>query len=269
MQIIDSHCHIHDPEFADKYDISVEQIIAEAAAEGVMQYICVGTSATSSSLAVAFADTHKGAYASLAVHPHEAELLTPKKLASEIQVVRTLAQQKHAKVVAIGECGLDYYYHESQKVRDRQKALFRQHIDIAIQADLPLIFHIRSAFEDFFKILDEYKDQGHKIQGVVHSFTAGTAELKGCIDRGLYIGLNGIMTFTKDQSQLDAAKAAPLDKILLETDAPFLTPKPFRGKMCELKHVVLTAQFLSELRGESLQVLAAATTANTLNLFRL
>lgn len=269
MQIIDTHCHIHDPEFTQKYDISVDQIINDAANAGVHEFICVGTDAKSSQQAVDFVVDRAGAYASLALHPHEVAGVSDEFIDGEFAKVRAIAQAKHKKVVAIGECGLDYYYHESQAVRNAQKRLFKMHIDLALASNLPLIFHIRSAFDDFFAVIDEYAAAGHVIKGVVHSFSAGVAELQGCLDRGLYIGLNGIMTFTKDNSQLAAAKAVPLSKMLLETDAPFLTPKPFRGTMCQLKHVVVTAQFLSDLRQEPLDDIATATTTNAKSLFSL
>jgi TatD DNase family protein len=128
---------------------------------------------------------------------------------------------------------------------------------------LPVIFHIREAFDDFFRILDDYKG----IRGVVHSFSASIVELEGVLSRGLYVGLNGIMTFTNDQKQLDAAKSVPIEKLVLETDAPFLTPKPFRGTMCEPKHVSVTAEFLANLRGESLDYIAKATSNNAKALF--
>jgi len=269
MQIIDTHCHIHDPEFTQKYDISVQQIIDDAAAEGVTQFICVGTSVQSSQEAVDFVADRNGAYASLAIHPHEAESMQLQDIESEFKKIAAIAASGNKKIVAIGECGLDYYYHETQEVRDRQKALFCKHIDLALKHDLPLIFHIRSAFDDFFAILDDYALKGKKIRGVVHSFSAGTAELQGCVQRDLFVGLNGIMTFTKEETQLAAAKAVPLKNMLLETDAPFLTPKPFRGKMCQLKHVVVTGQFLADLRSESLETIAAATTTNARSLFSL
>jgi TatD DNase family protein len=150
-----------------------------------------------------------------------------------------------------------------------QQYLFRLQIELAIKYDLPLIFHIRDAqkqdeaaagqaFDDFFTIVDEYQN----IRGVVHSFSAGNDELQGVIARGLYVGLNGIMTFSKQKSQLQAAKNVPLEKLVLETDAPFLTPEPFRGRICKPEHLVQTAKFLSELRGESLEDLAKSTSAN-------
>ena len=128
-----------------------------------------------------------------------------------------------------------------------------------------MIFHVRDAFDDFWPIFDEYKG----IRGVIHSFTATTKELDQILTRGLFVGLNGIMTFTKDDKQLEAAKSVPLDRLVLETDTPFLTPKPFRGKINEPKNVVVIAEFLSDLRGESLKELSEATTNNSNQLFNL
>ncbi|CAN5632007.1 hypothetical protein BH23PAT1_BH23PAT1_1920 [soil metagenome] len=168
-----------------------------------------------------------------------------------------------SKVVAIGECGLDYYYQHSPK--KEQENIFRFQIELALKAGLPLIFHVRAAFADFWRILDEYKG----VRGVVHSFSATTDEVEQIVSRGLYAGLNGIMTFTKDSRQLEAAKVIPLDSLLLETDAPFLTPVPFRGTICEPKHVVLIAEFLAGLLKVPVSEIAARTTANAIKLFNI
>jgi TatD DNase family protein len=268
MKIIDTHCHIHDPEFADRYEKPIGTIVQEALEAGVETFVCVGTSAESSRLAAIFAKKH-GQYASLALHPHEVAETTEEDINTSFAVLEKLLQDDPSRVVAIGECGLDYYYHEDASIRQRQQELFRRHISLALAQNLPLIFHIRSAFADFFKILDEFRASGQEVRGVVHSFTAHAAELEGCLQRGLYIGLNGIMTFTRDEKQLEAAKQVPLERLVLETDAPFLTPKPYRGKMCELHHITLTATFLSELRHESVEDIVARTTANATHLFRL
>lgn len=268
MQIIDTHCHIHDPEFTGKYEKPIEQIIAEAKEAGVFPFISVGTTAESSRLAVVFAKEH-GTYASLAVHPHEASEKSPEAIGKELTDLAELAAEQHPQVVAIGECGLDYYYHKETEVQEAQQALFRRQLDIAVKHGLPLIFHIRDAFEDFFAIIDEYNQKGPAIRGVVHSFTAGVEQLEGCLQRGFYLGINGIMTFTKIEEQLKAAKAIPKSNLVLETDAPFLTPTPYRGKMCELRHIVETAGFMARLRDESLDELAAYTTANAKALFKL
>jgi len=221
--------------------------------------VCVGCTIEDSKLGIAMAAKHSSIWASIGVHPHEAKLYVEDQVAR--QELRNLATKP--KVVAVGEIGLDYYYNHSDKTS--QQEMLRLQLEIAQTNNLPVIFHVRSAFDDFFDILSDFKS----IRGVVHSFTADNTVLDKCIKRGLYIGLNGIMTFTKDTSQLEAAKNIPLDKILLETDSPFLTPVPFRGTICQPKYVVETAQFLADLRNESLDTLAQITTTNARNLFRI
>jgi len=273
---VDTHCHIHDLEFADKFDQPADDMISDARRDGVEKLICVGTSVQSSRAAVKFAEHHSQCFASIALHPHEAGLLGDGQLAAAIDKIAALAAAKSPKLVAVGECGLDYYYHDYAEVRLKQQKLLKAHLEIAKKHGLPLIFHIRnakttdekavnSAFDDFFSIFDQYSG----LEGVVHSFSASPKELKESLDRGLYIGLNGIMTFTDDEEQLKAAKLVPIDRLLLETDAPFLTPKPFRGRMCTPKHLRVTAEFLSKLRGVSLETLAAKTTENASRLFNL
>ena len=250
MKFIDTHCHIHDSE----YKLNVSDVISNASEFGVTKMICVGTDENTSLEAVEFAKNKDNIWASVGLHPHDASLGD-----EAIDKIDNLS--KMDKVVAIGECGLDYFYNHSSK-EDQMKAL-RQQIEIALSRNLPMIFHIRDAFEDFWPIFDSYEG----IKGVVHSFTATEKELDQALSRGLLIGLNGIMTFTKDHSQLEAAKKVPLESLVLETDAPFLTPVPLRGKINEPKNVVLTAEFLSELRKEDLGELAAKTTRNAEKLF--
>lgn len=258
-QLVDTHCHIH---FAD-YPIEPDEAIKNAQNVGVTRLLCVGCTLTDSKLAVEMAQRHKDIWATIGLHPHEGSVYVNDHEA--LQEFRNLASKP--KVVAIGETGLDYHYMHSSK-QDQEK-LLRFQLDLAVEHDLPLVFHIREAFEDFWKIYDEYIKEGLKLRGVVHSFSTGQTELNQILERGLYVGLNGIMTFTKHGEQLAAAKSIPIEKILLETDAPFLTPSPFRGKVCEPKHVRVTAEFLSQLRGESLDKLAAATTQNAKQLFGL
>ena len=250
MHFIDTHCHIHDSE----YNLDPLEVINNANKFGVSKMICVGTDEYTSKLAVEFVKDKDNLWASIGLHPHDA------KLGQEaFNKITKLAGQ--AKVIAVGECGLDYFYNHSSK-EDQEKAL-RFQIELALSKNLPIIFHVRDAFNDFWPIFDSYSN----IKGVVHSFTATTKELDQALSRNLYIGLNGIMTFTKDPAQLEAAKMVPLKSLLLETDAPFLTPVPVRGKINEPKNVVLTAEFLSELRKEDLGILAAATTKNAETLF--
>ncbi len=265
IRLVDTHCHI---QFAD-YQLETPNVLENARAAGVTEMIVVGCGLPDSQAAPEFAAQHKGVWASIGLHPHEAERYVHDHHA--LQQFRDLAAK--SKVVAVGEIGLDYYYEHSS--REAQQKLLRFQLDIAAEHRLPVIFHVRDAlapsggagqaFDDFWSIFDEYKG----LQGVIHSFSSDTRILEQILSRGLYVGLNGIMTFTKRSDQIEAAKAVPLDRLLLETDAPFLTPAPFRGKICEPKYVRTTAEFLANLRSESLTELAGATTANAHKLFRL
>jgi TatD DNase family protein len=276
MSYVDTHCHIHDSEFAVKSDYSQTEVLDRAVQSGVDKLICVGTSVDSSRQAVKFAGEHESCFASLAIHPHEVEIYSDSELDQQIEELSKIAYNNPIRLVAIGECGLDYYYHSSIKIHERQQRLLKLHLELAQKYKLPVIFHIRDpkerndnemgkAFADFFAIFDKY--QG--INGVIHSFSATLTELEGILERGLYVGLNGIMTFTTDEKQLEMARKVPLDRLVIETDSPFLTPKPLRGTINEPKHVILITQFLSELRGESQALLAKQTTKNAKQLFNL
>lgn len=255
MEFIDTHCHL---QFKDLKQ-NIEQVIKDAGDAGVKRLVCVGTSLEDSQEAVSIADQHSNVWASVGAHPHDgADFLKHK---DSPQILNKLS--KLPKVVAIGEIGLDYYHENTD--RDEQKKILRAQIEATLDSGLPYIFHVRDAWSDFWQIFDEYQIKN----GVIHSFAAGTKQLKNALSRNLYIGLNGIMTFTRDQSQLEAAKQVPKNRILLETDAPFLTPAPNRDELCEPKHVKVTAEFLADLRGESLEELANASTKNAQTLFDL
>ena len=255
MEFVDTHCHVHFPD----YGLDADEVVTTAIDQGVTRMLAVGCTLHDSKLGVEFASRHKSIWASVGVHPHEAKFYTenPKSL----QELRDLSREQ--KVVAIGEIGLDYYYQHSSK--EDQKSMLRYQVELGLEKNLPFIFHVREAFSDFFEIIDEYKG----IRGVIHSFTADPEVLEECLSRGLYIGLNGIMTFTKDNKQLESAKLVPKDKLLLETDSPYLTPVPFRGTICQPVHVVSTAQFLAKLRQEDLKSLADYSTHNAIELFKL
>lgn len=268
IDFIDTHCHMHELEraltpthdkwFADKAERTPESVLAAAHAAGVNRMICIGTTLADSELAVAFAGQYDEVFASVGIHPHEA------KLHRNPTVQRDFAAlANRPKVVAVGECGLDYFYNHSSK--EDQEALLRFQIELALEHDLPLSFHVRDAFDDFWPIFDSYSG----VRGVLHSFTDSPENLEKALERGLYIGVNGIATFARDEAKSVIYRTIPQRALLLETDAPYLTPVPHRGKVCESKHVRVTAEFLSELRGEPLDELAKVTTANAERLFRL
>lgn len=271
-QLFDSHCHIHDIG-AEKSDVGgvwlrggitePVALLKRARQAGVGHMICVGTNLLASQRAISFARRYSACYASIGLHPHEAsQYVRHRKAWLEFKgLLVDQSRTRPAKIVAIGECGLDYHYMHSSK--NDQIKVFKLQLELAQQTGLPLIFHVRDAFADFWPIVDQYSIYG----GVVHSFTAGTAELENAIKRNFYIGFNGIMTFSKEVNQLAAARAVPLTKILLETDAPFLTPVPFRGKICEPGYVRETAKFLAALRQESVSQVVAVTTQNARRLF--
>jgi TatD DNase family protein len=255
MQIIDTHCHLH---FND-YLPDVEQVINDAHGHSVNKMICVGVSLEDSQKAVDFANKYENIWATVGAHPHDgADFL---EHATPIEILEQLT--KNEKVVAIGEIGLDYFHEYTP--REKQLEVLSKQLEFGKECGLPFVFHVRDAWQDFWDILDAYKG----IRGVVHCFSTHEDQLEEILKRGLYVGLNGIMTFTKDDKQLEAAKKVPLDKLLLETDAPFLTPKPFRGKRCEPKHITLTAEFLSTLRNEKLEDLTKASTGNAEALFKI
>lgn len=254
MQLVDTHAHLQ----FDKLYHDIDGVLKRTRDAGVERLVAVGTSLEDSQRAVEIAGKYDNVWAAVGVHPHETKDLED---SPEMELLNKLS--KSDKVVAVGEIGLDYY--KDYAPREDQVKLLRAQLEATLDLGLPYIFHVRDAFKDFWPIFDEYKIK----RGVIHSFSAGPKILDQVLTRNLYVGLNGIMTFTRDESQLAAAKAVPLDKLVLETDAPFLAPASHRGEICEPKHVRDTAEFLADLRGESLEELAAASTANAIELFGL
>lgn len=248
--LIDTHCHIHEVDFP----LAVNEVLQHAKDANVQQLICIGTNVESSQAAIVFADNHDHVWASVGVHPHDTQ--------NGYDAIRSLAGTSD-KIIAIGEIGLDYFYtHSTKEVQIR--ALEFQ-IQIALAHNLPIIFHVREAFDDFWPIFEKYPG----IRGELHSFTDTKENLNKALSKGLYIGVNGISTFTKDQLQKDMFDSIPLNRLLLETDAPFLTPAPFRGKVNEPAFVRNIAEYHANRRGISVQKIASATTANTKKLFAL
>lgn len=245
--LIDTHCHIHEP----AYSLDADEVLRRGQAAGVGKVICVGTNELSSRQAMDFAAGRDGVFASIGVHPHDT-----KEGWAEIAKI-----EPTEKLVAIGEIGLDYFYTHSP--REMQIKALEEQLDIATKHSLPVIFHVREAFDDFWPIFDNF----HGLQGVLHSFTDSEKNMEEGLKRGLYIGVNGISTFTKDQLQQQMFAHIPLERMLLETDAPFLTPKPFRGTINEPAYIRRIAEYHAEGRGLSLEEVAVATTGNAIALF--
>lgn len=246
--LIDTHCHIHE----SGYPLVVSDVLQRAHSAGVDRMICVGTSEQSSVEAVRFAADHDNVFASVGVHPHDTK--------DGYAQITELAKKG---VVAVGEIGLDYYYNHSP--RDVQIAALESQIQTALDNNLPIIFHVREAFDDFWPLFDNF----HGIRGVLHSFTDTQANIEQAFARGLYVGINGISTFTKDPAQQKMYATVPLERMLLETDAPFLTPAPYRGTINEPAFVSEVAKFHAKIRGIQLDEVAIATTTNATTLFRL
>jgi len=252
MELIDTHCHLQ----FDKLAKNIEEVMSGAKAAGVTRMISVGTSARDSRQCVDFADRFDNVWAAVGAHPHDGKDFDYEH---SLKLLEDLAGQP--RVVAFGEIGLDFY--KDYSPREDQEKLFRAQLEVALKTKLPLILHVRDAWKDFWRITEDYDG----IQAVVHSFSSGRKQMDRIVDKGWFVGLNGIMTFTRDQAQLEAARLIPKERLLLETDAPFLTPEPFRGQVCEPKHARATAEFLADLRQETLEDLARHTTANAAKLF--
>lgn len=254
MKFVDTHSHLQFPKLAD----NIGRVMDAAAAAGVTRIICVGTSLDDSRQAIDLASKFDNVWAAVGAHPHDGKDFDYRAGAQDLAQLA-----KSPKVVAIGEIGLDFY--KDYSPREEQEKLFRLQLEAGLPSGLPFIFHVRDAWKDFWRIVGDYSD----IKATVHSFTAGQKQLDKILDKGWYVGLNGIMTFTRDEAQLQAAKNLPLERLILETDAPFLTPEPFRDEICEPKHIKNTAEFLCDLRSESLDKLSKVTTDNAVRLFNL
>lgn len=252
--LIDSHCHLNYPGIIERQG----DVIASARAAGVDGMLCISTRESEWNDVLAIADAHDDIWASVGIHPHEADAH------AAFDLDRLLVATKHPRVVGIGETGLDYYYDKSD--RAQQQANFRLHIAAARATGLPIIVHMRDAEADCAEILRAEMAAG-PFTGVIHCFTS-TAEFAAvALDLGFYISLSGIVTFKNAKELQDVARSLPIDRLLVETDAPFLAPVPHRGKPCEPAFVADTARFLAELRGDDLDALQAATTANFFRLF--
>jgi TatD DNase family protein len=252
--LIDSHCHLN-------YKGLVEQqqaVLARARAAGIGGFLNISTRQREWAEIIALAEAEPDVWASVGIHPHEADAH------ADLGEAALIAAAAHPRVIAIGETGLDYYYDHSD--RATQQALFRTHIAVSRATRLPLIVHTRDAEDDTARILTEEMGKGAFL-ALIHCFTASAGFAQEMLGLGLFISLSGIVTF-KNAADLQAiAKAIPEDRLLVETDAPFLAPMPHRGKVCEPGFTADTARFVAGLRGETPEALAEATTRNFFALF--
>ncbi len=254
MRLIDSHCHLNYPGLAERQD----EVLTAARARGIGGFLNISTRQKEWSDVVGVAERHDDVWATIGVHPHEADAHPDLGAAALVEAAA------HPRVIAIGECGLDYYYDKSDRAAQRER--FQAHIEAARATGLPLVVHTRDAEDDTAEILAREVGKGG-VTGVLHCFT-GSAELaRKALDLGFYVSMSGIVTFKNAQDLQQTARTIPLDRLLVETDSPFLAPVPNRGKTCEPAFVADTAAFLSDLRDEPLDELAEATSANFFKLF--
>ena len=247
MKLVDSHCHLDDPKFDDDRDVA----IARARAAGVERLLAIGTGSGPPDLeaAVRLAERYDFIYATVGVHPHDASKAT------EEAFVRLRELAAHPKVVAIGEIGLDYHYDFSP--RPVQRDVFARQVALAAEAGRPIVIHTREAWDD---TLAEVRSLRHG--GIMHCFTGDTVQARQALDRGFHLAFGGVLTFPRADSVREAARITPDDRLLLETDCPYLAPAPHRGKRNEPAFLVETARRLAELRGCTAEEIAEITTRN-------
>lgn len=253
--MVDSHTHIDSEEF----DGDRAEVLARARAAGVTLMVDPGCDVPSSERAVALAEAHEDVYAAVGIHPHTAREASP----AAFDTLRRLAA--HPRVVAVGETGLDYHYDFSP--RDQQRESLAMHVALAHEVGLPMVLHCRNAEEDLIAILERL--DGARCGGVVHCFTGPAAVAMRLVALGFYIGVTGIVTFKKAVDVQETARQVPVERLLVETDAPYLAPIPYRGKRNEPAYVAETVRCIAGLRGMSVEALAEATAANARRLFRL
>ncbi len=259
--LIDSHAHLD----GRAYDSDREEVIQRALAAGLQAIITIGVEKDLPGIekAVAIADDHVAVFATVGVHPHDAQAI------QEDWYDKIKALADHPKVVGIGETGLDYHYMHSPKLR--QQGAFERFLCLGRDLDLPVVIHTREAEEDTLFLLNQFQQQGggKSLYGVVHCFSGDYSLARKFLDMGLYLSFTGVITFPKAEVLRDVIKKIPLERVLLETDCPYLTPIPFRGKRNEPAHVVHVAKTVADILGKPLEEVAGTTTQNVITLFRL
>ena len=251
MSLIDSHCHLDSPEF----DADRDEVVARALEAGVEHMVAIGTGSGPPDLeaGIRLADRYPQFYATVGIHPHDAAK------ASKADFERLAELLSHPKVIALGEIGLDYHYDFSP--RETQTSVFIQQMEIAAAAKKPIVIHTREAWDDTAALLEQHW-KPHGIGGIMHCFSGGPVEARRALDLGFYLSFGGIVTFPKALDLQAAAQEVPANRILVETDSPYLAPVPRRGKRNEPALVVHTARKLADLRGQSLEEVSHVTSEN-------
>lgn len=251
---VDSHCHLNYKGLIERQ----QEVLERARTAGVSMMLNISTRASEWDEVIGLAEREDDVMASVGIHPHEADVHP------DVETETLVAKAAHPKVIGIGESGLDYYYDHSDRARQRES--FRAHIAAARETQLPLIVHTRDAEEDTYAILSEEMGKG-AYPALIHCFTASQEFAEKVLELGLFISISGIVTFKNAKALQDVARNIPADRLLIETDSPFLAPVPHRGRPCEPAFVADTARFLADLRGEPLKQLAATTSENFRRLF--
>ncbi len=254
-ELFDSHCHVDDPKFAD----DIGEVLARMAEHGVTRYAVIGSDMASSRHAIDFAQCHEGCYAAVGIHPHEA------KTYREGDLDLLTDWLKEDRVQAIGEIGLDYYYDLSP--RDVQMDVCEKQMQLAYRLDVPVAYHIRDAHQDMIDLMK--RQRGKLSVGIIHCFSGSWEIAKEYLKMGYYISFAGPVTFKKAPKLQEAAMNVPLNRLLIETDSPYLSPEPMRGRRNEPTHVRFVAEKIAALRGIPVEELAAETTRNALNVYRI
>ncbi|MCL2106801.1 MAG: TatD family hydrolase [Oscillospiraceae bacterium] len=250
--MVDSHAHYSDRRF----DPDREELLSSLPGRGVEAVLCCGSDIADSRAALLLAERYPYIYAACGIHPHE----SAKVKDTDYDELRALL--KHKKCAALGEIGLDYHYDFSP--REKQKACFYRQLELAAEFSLPVVVHDREAHADILDMLRELRPAG-----VVHSFSGSLETARELLDLGMYLGFNGMVTFKNAKRPLAAAAAIPLDRLLLETDAPYMTPEPWRGRRCDSAHIPFTAARIAEARGISTEELTAIANENARRLFKI
>ncbi|MDI9314102.1 MAG: TatD family hydrolase [Hydrotalea sp.] len=258
---VDSHCHL---DFLQRDGLAVADVIARAKENGVGKFLSISTKMETFPSILQIADAFPDVYAAVGVHPHDSDEAMQEGATIKLSADILLHETKHPKVIGIGESGLDFFYDHSD--RKNQEESFRTHLAVARQTGLPIIVHSRSADQATIDVLRSESDGG-KLTGLIHCFSSGRDLAMGALDLGFYISLSGILTFPKAQDIRDVVRDVPLDRLLLETDSPYLAPIPHRGRKNEPSFLPNTAKVLAEVKNVSLEEIRAITTENFFRLF--